>query len=510
MSKILSNSKMGNLVARLIGKPELTVRDGKVELTDTERDTVRANYGDAFLSRLEAATMDEDSQAHDLFDAAVSFKTAELAGELKQSRELVEQLRSQILTLASEPEPAPSCSPVSGADNASRFSLDMKAKHNAVALAVMSDPARVFSAANAGADIDVADLNAEFTKAMPPKLRLEIVSQRIYAGFNDAKYMTRVQSNTDYIASVALMSEVSQQFTSEWTPKGKAKFTPSRIPYRRHKINVSIKPAEIIPSWLGYLYEQGKTLGEMPVSLYIINQMILPKLLEDITLSMIGKGSFKDAGAVQEGAAGRPASESMDGYETILYKGKTDPDCKFNFYKAAKDPMSLSDEDLIKYIQGFADAISPLFANKMDIHCSQELLTRYKRADFAVNGKYTGESVGDKVRFTNFNLVPLESMYNSKIIFATPKENFVELVDYSNAQNCIQKVREVDYSLHVIGEYSLSVGFKVQEAVYAAVPDGYDPAAATISDPQGYSDAWETGKAPSGGDTPGQGDQEGA
>lgn len=166
-----------------------------------------------------------------------------------------------------------------------------------------------------------------------------------------------------------------------------------------------------------------------------------------------------------------------------------------NFYKAAQNPYTLTGQDLLDYVNGFVDSISSLFAGKMEIHCAPELLREYQRADFAVNGKYTGQMIDGQVRFTNFTLIPLSSMYKSPIIFATPKANFVELVDMANASNCIQKIKEYDYDIHVIGEYSLSTGFKVEEAVYAAVPDGYVPSDSIASDPTTSGDAWANGGA---------------
>jgi hypothetical protein len=74
----------------------------------------------------------------------------------------------------------------------------------------------------------------------------------------------------------------------------------------------------------------------------------------------------------------------------------------------------------------------------------------------------------------------------------------VELVDLANASNCVQKIKEYDYDIHVIGEYSLSTGFKVEEAVYAAVPDGYVPSDSIASDPTQLGDAWTNGTAPAG------------
>lgn len=488
--KALSNSKMGKLVARLLGKDELSVKDGKVELSEAERTKVLENYGRAFLEKLESVALD-DEDAFELFDAAVAAKTAEATAALAAQ---VRQLQGDVLELAKEPEPKP-LAQAAAQQSARVFSINMAAKHNkAVAAALDSVNPLAFSALeNTG--IDVTDLNAEFNTVMPPNVKLELLTKRIYNGFPDAKYMTRIQSNTDYIASAVIMSEVSQQFTPKWTPKGKASFSPLRIKYRRHKINVLIQPAEVLKSWLLYLYEQGKTMAEMPVTRYIIENHILPKVLDDITLSMIAKGKFVDAGTVKDGDAGSAAKNSMDGFETILVEGKKDAKCKINFYKDAKDPMKLKDQELLDYVNGFVDAISGMFANVVTVFCSEQLLTKYKRADFAINGKYTGVESDGAIRFTNFHLVPLKSMYNSPIIFATPQENFVELVDYSKAESCINKIEESNYDVKVFGEYSLSTGFKIAEAVFASVPDGYDPQAAVASGDAELGDKWENGKA---------------
>lgn len=241
--------------------------------------------------------------------------------------------------------------------------------------------------------------------------------------------------------------------------------------------------------------EQGKTMAEMPITRYIIENHILPKVLDDITLSMIAKGKFVDAGNVSDGDEGKAAKNSMDGFETILVEGKKDAKCKINFYKNAKNPMTLGDQEVLDYINGFVDAISGMFANVVTVFCSEQLLTKYKRADFAINGKYTGVETDGVIRFTNFHLVPLRSMYNSQIIFATPQENFVELVDYSKAESCITKIEESNYDVKVFGEYSLSTGFKIAEAVFASVPDGYDPSSTIASGEAELGDKWVNGSA---------------
>ena len=490
--KSLSNSKMGQLVARLFGKPQLDVKDGKVSLSEEEKKTIRDNYGEPFLAKLESVDIEDDSEsALDLFNAAVAATTAEATAALTSQ---IKSLQASVLELTNEPEPKPAAKAAAPA-GAQAFAVNMNASHNKIVANALNSTNPLAFGAMEDASIDITDLNAEFSSVMPPKAKLELLTKRIYNGFPDAKYMTRIQANSDYIASAAMMSEVSQQFTPKWTPKGTVKFTPIRIPYRRHKINVLIQPAEILKSWLLFLYEQGKTMAEMPISKYIIENHILPKVLDDITLSMIAKGKFVDAGTVSDGDKGKAAKDSMDGFETILVEGKKDAKCKINFYKDAKDPMTLGDQEVLDYINGFVDAISGMFANVVTVYCSEQLLTKYKRADFAINGKYTGVEADGAIRFTNFHLVPLKSMYNSQIIFATPQENFVELVDYSKAESCINKIEESNYDVKVFGEYSLSTGFKIAEAVFASVPDVYDPSTTVASGEVDLGDKWVNGAA---------------
>ena len=492
--KKLSNNQMRRFVARLFKKDDLALDNGRITLTEEEKAEVKKVYGQNFLDKLMALDFNEETEANALHDTLVA--------EILENRTTISTLQETVNALSGEPEPTPPAQGVGA--KAPAFKINMKAAHNLAAAAFAEGRSTL-----ADATIDVSDLNQEFSQAMPPKYRLELVSQRIYNGFPDADKLTKVNVNSDYIAASGLLTEVAQQFTPAWTPKGNMKFTPRTIKYRRHKINVSIKPAEIIGSWLLYLYEQGKTFQEMPITHYIVEQHIIPKVLDDITLSMLGKGKFVAAGSQSDGDAGTPAKNAMDGYETQLVEGKSTAGCKMNFLAAAQNPYNLTDEQLLAYVDGFADKISPLFARKMEIYCAPELITRYRRAYKAVYGKFTGTDTGTSIEFTRFKLTGLESMYSSPIIFATPKENFVMLVDLVNAKNVIQKIEEHHYDVDVIGEFSLAVGFRVEEAVYAAVPDGYTPSEAIATDPTDGG-VWVNGAAASGNDAASDNDGEGA
>lgn len=500
--KSLSDTKMGQLVARLLGKSELTVKDGKVELSQEEMDLISKNYGEGFLAKLQSTsfTEGEDNNARELFDEAVAYHTKELQAQLADKNSTIAKLQHDVEILCAEPEPAPAAAVVqtSAATKNDGARLNLSAKHNAFAKGFLNNPTSLAFAQLADSAkglVDVSQVNAEFGEVLPPNVRLELLAKGIYLGFPDAKHMSRVQSNTNYKAVESIMSEVSQQFTDAWTPKGTMKFTPREIQYRRHKVNVAIRPASIIKSWLVYLYEQGTSIDQKPITKYIIEHHLLPKILDDITRSMIAKGKFVDAGVKEDGDEAPAAKNSMDGFETILAEGLANADCKFNYFKDVKDVNALTDQELFEYVNKFAEAISSYF-KIMKIYCSPSVFQRYCRVEFDIYGKYTGaENHNGKIRFTSESLVPLESMYGSPILFATPTENFVMLVDYSKAENCIESMEKNHYTLDIIGEYSLAVGFKIEEAVFASVPADYVPVDAVVTDGVLNPELWTNGGA---------------
>lgn len=494
----LGNNKMAGLVARMFGKERFSVADnGLIELSEDEETKIAETYGDGFLGKLKAIDFSSASEvdAETLFNEAVKFKADELT---KSKDSVIEQLRSDIAELSRQPEPQPkSLTPAQQAGIAVAKSVNMAASHYRLVAAALESANPMDFSRLSDSGLDVTDINAEFGKVMPPRVRLDIFNRNIYLGVPDAALFTREQSNTDYKAAESLMTEVSQAFTPYWTPKGKAEFKPITIPYRRHKVNVTFKPADIIKSWLTYLYEQGKTPMEQPVTKYIVEQLIMPKVQDDVTRVMLGKGKYVEPSTgISDGDAGTAANASMDGIETILVEDKAAATRKFNHFKAAKNPFSLTGQTLLDYVASYAKAISKYFVNKPLIYCSEEFLEHYQSQDFAVNGKYTGQNVGNSIRFSGFSFQPMKCMYGSPILFATPKSNLAMIVDYASAANCVNKIEEHHYDVDIIGEYSLSVGFKIGDAVYAAVPDGYTPSTATIGNSPAAGDSeWDTGAA---------------
>lgn len=494
------------LILRTVGAKELAKEaEGKEVLNDDQRAKITAAFGtnvlQVFEDNLNATEkvqneLDLETLLKDLsIDNSVELQE-KLDSALDANKDLEAQL--EMVSKLGENKPTPEAVSKFAAAVDTVPQINMSAKHNVIANQVLTSGFKGVDLKSTEG-IDIAELRQEFGTVMPPKERMQIVKDAIYLGFPDAKHMTRIHSDTDYKAASASIGSIVQQFTSEWTPKGKVKINPCLIPYRRHKINVPIKPAEVLNSWIAFLYEQGKDTVSMSITEYILRQHIMPKALDDITRSMIGKGKFKDVGIVDENARGTSASEAMDGYETILVLNKQNGSTKMNFYKNATNILDkkLTDAHVLAAVDQYVDAIGLFFVGELPIFCSEQALKRYQRADFNVNGKYTGEKIGDEIRFSKFKFIVLQSMYNSPILFSTPKDNFIELVDYASADNCINDIQKVDYKLKVFGEFSLSVGFLVEQGVFAYIPDGYQPWSKVIEDvPVDTEDSpWSNGGA---------------
>ncbi|MBC7382814.1 MAG: hypothetical protein H7296_07430 [Bacteroidia bacterium] len=356
------------------------------------------------------------------------------------------------------------------------------------------------------ATIEVGTLKTEFgTFLSQNQNNLEIVKQ-LFNGFTSSDFFTSQPATTEYRAIRALVTSVVQQFSAKWNPGGKAKFTPITIKNKRHKINVAIVPADVLDSYMFKLYDEGLAPDQMPITTYIINELIMPAILQDVEMRMIWKGKFVDhSGTNVDGAVATPPEDSMDGIETILVGAKTTGNKGVHFFN--KFPTfnykTATAQQMLDFVNGFVDWLSPFYkSQKMNLFCSDDFKRKYKRsykAVWGVNGGVSGDFGDDRVDYSNQMLVSPDGMYNSPIIFSTPKVNMLKLRHKNEVPMIINDVQKVNYEVRLFGEFWMGVGFAIGEAVFAFVPTGYDPKAqidATIGDHADYQDYKTDDSAP--------------
>ena len=278
------------------------------------------------------------------------------------------------------------------------------------------------------------------------------------------KYMTtKASRELEWRAAKALIDDVVQGFQKAWTPKGTAAFTPRTITQRRHKFDIAFYPDEVVDSWLGFLADEATDRKTWGITRYMLEQLILPKVLDNRELKLIGKGNYAAPVADTAQAVGL----SMDGFCTQLEDAKTAGTSAINFITLDK----LTAVNIFDQVEEFAGQVDALYQNlSMNVFVSRGLYRAYHQRRRDLHGEdnnYTG--LKDIIEGTNMSLVPLPSMAGKDIIFATPKENFIRLINRNDGASNIA-VENVDRQIKIYADWYEAVGFGIEEAVFASVP----------------------------------------
>ncbi|MDR0874219.1 MAG: Ig domain-containing protein [Prevotellaceae bacterium] len=528
----LTISAIGTMVLSLLGIDKFA-RDEKnqVVLTAEEIAKIDANYGEKFRTKLleienkgvEASADDgkelyavmkehfgEELQKQLFAEAeknkALALEKTKLENEKVELEKTLASKDQALKLLAAKDEELP---PPTGGSTGffgkrvkfekgdTIMKVNMTASHYA---AIRQAAERGFPILAEGSNIDVADLKREFGSYLGQngnQIQIDLYSQ-LLGGFTSASEFRTQLAENEYRAGEALVTSVMQSFIPEWTPQGGIKFNPIRIRNYRHKINVAIKPASVLDSYASFLYEEGLSPEQHPIVKYALENLIFPQLLRDIENRAFFKGKFVET-LIDENKkvtqGGKP-EDSMDGIETILVDNKTNAESGIHYFNNAKtlaELKALQPEEFLDYIADFVDFVSEFYPIEK-IHCSLDVYKLYKRNFKLVWGAGAGiedPNFGkDVIDFSNKVLKPLQGMYKSPILFATPEENKLKLKWKKEAPFVISNVVETAYDVLIVGEFSLSGGFAVGNAVFAAVPDGYNPKA-VISGVWGDKDSYQ-------------------
>lgn len=279
------------------------------------------------------------------------------------------------------------------------------------------------------------------------------------------KFMTTVASrDLEWRAAKAVIDDVVQGFQKAWTPKGTAVFTPRTIAQRRHKFDIAFYPDEIVESWLGFMADESTDRKSWPITRYILEQLILPKVLDNRELKLIAKGDYAAVVADTAQATGL----SMDGFCTILEDAHTAGTSSMNFISLD----ALTATNIFDMIEEFAKSVDELYQTlNMNVFVSRSIYAAYHRRRRDLHGEdnnYTGAK--DLIEGYNMTLVPLPSMAGKDIILATPKENFIRLINRNDGASNIA-VENVDRQIKIYADWYEAVGFGIDEAVFAYVPE---------------------------------------
>lgn len=481
--KFLSNTQMGKVIANFLKKEPATDEQGKVVLSAEEEQQMTQHFGAKFVEILKDKTFTSaDDSASELFDAAVAHAREEAATQFTTQ---IDQLQKDLAILAEAAEAAPAIEQAANAaqrfvKNAGTFKANMALVHNQAAATFLQSGVMATTPT-----IEVDDIKAELGPYLSQGNNLDVL-QELYQGFTTSKHLNWKRAVTEYKAVESEATDhVIQQFKKEWSPKGGAKFIPLKIKNYRHKVDFAINPTEVGESWLFHLYDESLTPDQMPITRYIIDKVLLPKIGEDMEF-ITGKAKFKENSDKTE--------ETMDGIETQLVEAAKTLDKHINFFKAALNLLNATDAEVLATIDDFVASIAPLYKSKqMPVFLSADVYLKYKRAYKAKWGEKSGtEKVNfgeDRVDFSNCYLQTLDCLHGSPIVFSTPPQNFVGL-RHKNPPQFITDIQKHDREVRIYMEFWYGVGFLLGEAVFAIVPDGYDPSTVVSSTREGTPGKW--------------------
>ncbi len=317
--------------------------------------------------------------------------------------------------------------------------------------------------------IDVATLKSEFGTYIGTNQQqiLKLLTQKTVS----QNFMTTIVSkDLKWRAAKAVIDDLVQGFQKAWTAKGTATFTPCEIEQRRHKIDFEFYPDDVFESWLGFLTDEKVDRKQWPISRYIIEQLIVPKVQANRELLLIGKGDYT---APTENVA-QATGLSMDGFCTILKDKRALGTSNINFFNDATTfPGAPSASNIVDFLEAFVDWIGELYQGmNLPIFQSNAWYKAYQRKYRDLYGSYNDFAKGNagSVDYSNNPLQALPSMAGENVFLVTPKENFIRLINGNDGASNIF-VESVDRKIKVFADWHESVGFGMEEAVFAYVPD---------------------------------------
>ena len=288
--------------------------------------------------------------------------------------------------------------------------------------------------------------------------------QALYGQTDTTKYMTtKVVNGTQWQASKSTIGQVLQPFHKNFTPTDGPEFTPRVIQLFHHKIDLLEAPDDLEATWLGFLADNNVSRKEWPYIKWLLQAHVMPKAAADYEKSEIYWGEYAAPLGVVPGAAGT----SMDGLEKLI----ADAIVGGTMTAITTGAIETVAADFCTQVEEFADGIIDInedYANiPMNIHMSKKLAQRYARGYRAKYGKdmdFTAGSTQTRID-SNFTIVGLSSMVGSDRMFATTKENLVDL-KFRETRKDVFDIQPSDRNVKILGDFWRGAGFIIDEIVF--------------------------------------------
>jgi len=269
------------------------------------------------------------------------------------------------------------------------------------------------------------------------------------------KPITRIKGN--FPSAHTLLGHLIQGFKAEWQELGELEIKSKILKNYQQKVNFPIIPSQILHSYYAEYYDEEKDMFTMPISQYIMQQEMGPKLIDDLNDLSIN-GVYSEANA--DGNYG----QSLDGIEQAILNALAHAT-----HPAFKIPLTtLTDSNIVDEVTKFERSFPTKMKKKVKkIFMSENNKERYilqYEEQFGQN-KFQADQM--KTRLGKREIVGLSGL-TTDTIFATTEGNMAKLIDKIDNPPRVTSVQYLDYKVKVFMEFWLGYDFLINEMLFVA------------------------------------------
>lgn len=271
------------------------------------------------------------------------------------------------------------------------------------------------------------------------------------------KPITKVKGK--YPQGTTILSNVVQGFDDSWNELGTLRINHKILTNYHQKVNFAINPSDILSSYWAHLYSENLSREDMPISKYIIEKELLPKVIDD--LAHLEVNGVYDAGDL--GTFGK----SMNGINKILTDLLALPNpTDLKGRSAFKIPLTaLTDSNIVEQVTSFERQFPSKIKSKVKkIFMSENNVERYILDYENTFGQNKFQNDQLKTRLGKREIVAIAGM-PSDHIFATTEENFVRLIDVFDGKPAVTDIQKADYKVKFFMEFWKGYDFWIDEMV---------------------------------------------
>lgn len=262
--------------------------------------------------------------------------------------------------------------------------------------------------------------------------------------FQYTRTITKIKG--EFPAHNSIITRVVQGFAPVWNALGDMKIVPNILKAYDQKVNFPIIPDQLEGSYLAELNDLGKSAEDRPITVYAMQELM--KATERDVNDLTRVGVYNPARLGEFGF-------SMNSLPEIIKVGRADADNPMYRVPLA----AFTDDNIVDQLDEFEKGIpSEITGEITRIFISEYWLRRYRSKLKKMNLTINEKSDFEKSFSGTYDIVGLKALNGTDIIFTTPNDNFLKLVDNDNLGG-VDFVQHDDYTIKVALRFYLGVGF---------------------------------------------------